>query len=77
MEINEELNKFLHETKYNLINFSIYSHYQEVEFEIELINKDTYDIVKLIIKNPKDIEDLKSKIEKIIKLSPNVAETKV
>ena len=69
MNIIIEIADIFKETKYGCTDVSIYGEYQETIVKITLLTKDTYDKVFLEIRNPQDIEEVKTRINDILNLS--------
>lgn len=69
MNIIIEIDDLFKETRYGCTDVSIYREYQETIAKIALLTKDTYDKVVLEIRNPQDIEEIKTRINDIVKMS--------
>ena len=69
MNIIIEIADIFKETRYGCTDVSIYGEYQETIAKITLLTKDTYDKVVLEIRNPQDIEEVKTRINDILNLS--------
>lgn len=69
MNIIIEIADLFKETKYGCTDVSIYGEYQETIAKITLLTKDTYDKIVLEIRNPQDIEEIKTRINDILNLS--------
>lgn len=69
MNIIIEIADLFKETRYGCTDVSIYGEYQETIAKITLLTKDTYDKIVLEIRNPQDIEEIKTRINDILNLS--------
>ena len=69
MNIIIEIADLFKETRYGCTDVSIYGKYQETIAKITLLTKDTYDKIVLEIRNPQDIEEVKARINDIVKMS--------
>lgn len=69
MNIIIEIADLFKETRYGCTDVSIYREYQETIAKITLLTKDTYDKIVLEIRNPQDIEEVKTRINDILNLS--------
>lgn len=69
MNIILEIADLFKDTRYGCTDVSIYMEYQEPIAKITLLTKDTYDKVVLEIRNPQDIEEIKTRINDIVKMS--------
>lgn len=69
MNIIIEIADLFKETKYVCTDVSLYGEYQETIAKITLLTKDTYDKIVLEIRNPQDIEEIKTRINDILNMS--------
>ena len=69
MNIILEIADLFKDTRYGCTDVSIYGEYQETIAKITLLTKDTYDKVVLEIRNPQDTEEIKARINDIVKMS--------
>ena len=69
MNIIIEIADLFKETRYGCTDVSIYGEYQETIAKITLLTKDTYDKIVLEMRNPQDIEEIKTIINDILNMS--------